>query len=679
MRDAVSMNFALRMGENKQNNAYMARKARTSAVTKNKIRLSIIIPAYNAEPYLSELLDRLDPQMTKDVECLIIDDGSKAAVHSDYKWAKVFRQENQGCSTARNAGIDKAKGDYISFIDADDLVSEDFISKILEKTKDEPDVIELSWRSLTENMWNLQVKLQSDSDRLQNPSVCTRVFKKSFIGSVRFNVKKDSTEDEDFSRKIGFLDPDNHFKRTVIPDYMYFYRDEVPMSKTKRFAAGLMNTKRVVYFYKHVSKDMTWLLEEIKKEDETNEVFLMTYQNDIPELKRYCRIEKPHSCWGHIVKGEPYGGLTKKEPPYKTQIVIYRRNINLVGGLGTFTNNFIAELGDLYDITVVCETINGVRYRDVTRKVRVLANEIIHENGRSPIYKNQKPIYCDTLIMLSFLDELPTNINAKKVVRMCHACKTDPTWKIPKDYDELIYVSETAMRSHGEENGLVIHNMNVPVEQKALILVSATRFPAPDKGKIDQRMRKLANMLNDKGIKYLWLNFSDGNMVDPPKNFYNMGSSYNMQSIIKAADYLIALSDSECWSYSCLEALMSGTALVCTPFPSAFEMGVQDGVNAHVVPFDMDFDVTKLLTVPKFKYEYDNESIRQQWIKILGHTTPRHDYIPDELVEIKVKQEFLDIETNQYAKPGQRRMVTKQRAQEMMTNLGDKYVEIIGG
>ena len=48
-------------------------------MTSRKIILSIIIPAYNAEPYLSELLDRLDPQMTKDVECLIIDDGSKAA------------------------------------------------------------------------------------------------------------------------------------------------------------------------------------------------------------------------------------------------------------------------------------------------------------------------------------------------------------------------------------------------------------------------------------------------------------------------------------------------------------------------------------------------------------------------------------------------------------------------
>ena len=643
------------------------------------IRLSIVIPAYNAEPYLSDLLDRLAPQITNKVEVIIIDDGSKAAVHTDYKWAKVLRQENEGCSSARNAGIDKAKGDYISFIDADDLVSETFVEKILEKTKDEPDVIELSWKSLTDKMWNITKKLNSENDRLTNPSVCTRVFKREFIGDVRFNIFKDSTEDEDFCRKMGYLDPDNHFKRAIISDFMYFYRDDVPMSKTKRYAAGLMNTKRVVYFYKHVSKDMKWLLDEIKTEDERNEVFLMTYQNDIPELQRYCQIIQPQQCWGHIIKGEPYSGLTKREAPFKTQVIIYRKHIPQIGGLGTFIENFIAQMSDLYDIVISCDSIHSSKYQSFVRKVRVLTNTIINPGYRSEIFNNTQPIYCDTLIMLSFLDAIPTNIHAERVVRMCHACKTDPSWKIPQDYNELVYVSGTAMNSFGVTDGQIIHNMNVPAEEKALVLVSATRFPAPDKGKIEQRMRKLANMLNDKGLPYIWLNFSDGKMENPPKNFYNMGASENMQSIIRAADYLVQLSDSECWSYACLEALMAGTALICTPFPSAYEMGVKNGVNAHVIPFDMNFDVTKLWNIPSFRYKYDNEGIRQQWIRILGSRPPRHDYKPEDLVEVLIKQEFLDMELNEYTKPGQRRMVTKERAAEMMANLGEKFVEIIGG
>ena len=116
-----------------------------------KTKLSIIIPAYNAEPYLGELTDCLTPQVPLDgsVEVIIVDDGSRVPVSYAAKWLKVIRQDNQGVSTARNVGIDIAKGDYISFVDADDWLPGYYVEKLLEKTKDEPDVIELSWKTLT--------------------------------------------------------------------------------------------------------------------------------------------------------------------------------------------------------------------------------------------------------------------------------------------------------------------------------------------------------------------------------------------------------------------------------------------------------------------------------------------------------------------------------------------------
>ena len=388
---------------------------------------------------------------------------------------------------------------------------------------------------------------------------------------------------------------------------------------------------------------------------------------------------QPQQCWGHIIKGESFHGLTKREAPFRTQVIIYRKNIPEVGGLGTFIEQFVEQMGDFYDIVVCCDTIHRSKYQKYIKKIRVLTNAILSRGSRCDIFKNIEPIYCDSLIMLSAFDPIPTNIHTEKVVRMCHTCKTDPSWKVLQDFDELIWVSKTAMNSFGVSEGTVIHNMCKEPTQKALILVSATRFPAPDKGIIEWRMRKLANMLNDKGLPFIWLNYSDGWLPDPPKNFYNMGVSEDMQSIIMAADYLVQLSDSECWSYSCLEALMAGTALICTPFPSTSEMGIKDGVNAHIVPFDMDFDVTQLLKVPSFGFAYDNNAIREEWREILGNKPPRHDYRPDELVEVLIKQEFLDVELNEYTKPGQRRMVTKERAAEMMANLGKKYVEIIGG
>ena len=640
----------------------MSKPKKNEPRQQSRVRLTIIIPYYNAEPYTSELLDVLAPQITDEVEVILIDDGSKVPFKTKHNFVAVVRQQNQGCSTARNVGIDKAIGDYISFIDADDIVAKDFIAKVLEKTKDEPDVIEFSWKSLTQNNWCCDQKLNSDQDRLPNPSVCTRAFKRSFIGDVRFNTKKDSTEDEDFSRKLGLLVQNCPIKRTAIPEYMYFYRDDVTMSKTKRYAAGLCHTKRVVYFYHHVTDRMTWLLDEIKKEDEVNEVFLQTYECDLPELKKYCQIEKPHNAWGHIIRGEQCEHLTKRDIPMRTQVVIYRRHLNKVGGLMTFIQNFIKEMPE-YDITILCETIDNGRYMQLLPKVRVIVGL-------------EKKIACDTLIMLSFLDHLPKNVDAVKIVRMCHACRTDLSWHIPEDYDDLIYVSGTAMESFGVKDGKVIHNFKAEHNREILLLVSATRLPAEDKGDIEGRTRKLCDMLNGADIPFMWLNFSDGKLPNPPKHFYNMGISYDMESIIKKASYVVALSDSECWSYTVLESLTAGVPLICTPFPSAFEMGVEDGFNAHVIPFDMDFDVNILRNIPRFKFAYNNAEIKKQWVDVLGTPKEYDKYEPEKMVMVKVTQSYYDIQLDRQLYVGEECMMTKQRAQQII-NTNPNFIEII--
>ena len=73
------------------------------------MRLSIIIPAYNAEPYLKELVERLRAQMVEGVEVIIIDDGSRDKVVYKEPWLTVVRKKNGGVSTARNKGLDMAR------------------------------------------------------------------------------------------------------------------------------------------------------------------------------------------------------------------------------------------------------------------------------------------------------------------------------------------------------------------------------------------------------------------------------------------------------------------------------------------------------------------------------------------------------------------------------------------
>lgn len=89
--------------------------------------VSIIVPVYNAEKYLSRCVDSILSQTMKDFELLLIDDGSQdesGRICDEYSEkdarVRVFHKPNGGVSSARNLGIDHAKGKYIIFIDSDD-------------------------------------------------------------------------------------------------------------------------------------------------------------------------------------------------------------------------------------------------------------------------------------------------------------------------------------------------------------------------------------------------------------------------------------------------------------------------------------------------------------------------------------------------------------------------------
>ena len=102
------------------------------------MKISVIIPVYNVEEYLAQCLESVIYQSYKDLEIIIVDDGSpdnSSAVYEKYaaldSRIKVIKQENGGLSAARNTGLDAATGDYVHFIDSDDYVSCDYYEKML--------------------------------------------------------------------------------------------------------------------------------------------------------------------------------------------------------------------------------------------------------------------------------------------------------------------------------------------------------------------------------------------------------------------------------------------------------------------------------------------------------------------------------------------------------------------
>lgn len=109
---------------------------------KNEL-ISIIVPVYNVEKYLEKCLDSITNQTYKNLEIIVIDDGStdKSGIICD-KYAqkdnriKVIHKLNGGLSDARNAGLDICTGDYIGFVDSDDYIEPDMYEYLLEKSKE---------------------------------------------------------------------------------------------------------------------------------------------------------------------------------------------------------------------------------------------------------------------------------------------------------------------------------------------------------------------------------------------------------------------------------------------------------------------------------------------------------------------------------------------------------------
>ena len=292
--------------------------------------LSIIIPCYNAEPYINELLDKLAPQMTSEVEVIVVDDGSKKPFETDWNFVVVKRQDNQGASAARNAGLDMATGEYIAFIDADDLVSDNYIKTILNKAKTEKfDYCYLSWKAF--GGWDADVKLNSMTDKFPEFNLCVwnRVYKRSMIGNVRFNENKLIAEDAQFIRDVN----ETGRKKAFISDYMYFYRSNAEDSLTKRAGAGLIPVKRIVYYYPQVTEDMNFLIDEFREADKDGEVILLTDNNQIPELSDYAMILTPRPMNGTELRGQPTPLFHKIEAPIKTQVCIYVAAMHLLEGL----------------------------------------------------------------------------------------------------------------------------------------------------------------------------------------------------------------------------------------------------------------------------------------------------------------------------------------------------------
>lgn len=224
----------------------------------NKPLISVIIPIYNVEQYLSECLESLHSQEFQDIEFLLIDDGStdqssvlcQEFVKSDKRF-HYFRQKNSGQSSARNYGLEQCRGKYISFVDSDDFVDKQMYAMIASILKKESfDIIQFGYyQGVTKKSYRKCFTKKIHSGReallfflLQGPDVVwNKIYTRKLFENTRF---KEGIIKEDTYILPALL---RYSKQVLyIEDCFYFYRQREGSTMNRPFSRKQYDTM-VVY------------------------------------------------------------------------------------------------------------------------------------------------------------------------------------------------------------------------------------------------------------------------------------------------------------------------------------------------------------------------------------------------------------------------------------------------
>ena len=183
-------------------------------------RISVIVAAYKVEDYLHKCLDSILAQTRKNLEVILVDDGSpdlSGIICDEYvikdDRVRVIHKANGGQSTARNAALDVAQGDYIGFIDGDDWIEPNMYEVLLgEMLKESADIVQCGWFKVSPDGVKecpymeqfiecytsdegLEELIQSKGGHL-NTSVCCKLFKKEVAQRFRFTPVRAYEDDE---------------------------------------------------------------------------------------------------------------------------------------------------------------------------------------------------------------------------------------------------------------------------------------------------------------------------------------------------------------------------------------------------------------------------------------------------------------------------------------------------
>ena len=297
------------------------------------MRVSIIVPIYNSEKYLSECIDSILNQTYPDIELILINDGStddSLKIINEYarnnKNIIVINQENMGASLSRKNGISKSSGDYLMFIDSDDYIEKDTIENLAKIIKrDRVDIVKYefinrdSWINdilpgIYSDKLELYKKLLTTSDL---NSLANEIISKKIINLDDSIFKIKSSVGEDLMMNLYFFDKAK--KIEFINQRYYYYRINEDSS------TNTYNINRVLNFIKETNSLFEILPSYYKKWDLNDDSILdKIYFNIITNMSSRIKVIVQND-WNKMTRRKLNNTLDNT----KITSVDYKRIINV--------------------------------------------------------------------------------------------------------------------------------------------------------------------------------------------------------------------------------------------------------------------------------------------------------------------------------------------------------------
>lgn len=313
-------------------------------------KVSIIVPVYNVEKYIRKCLESLVNQTLKDIEVIVVNDGSpdnSQSIIDEYvkKYPhiiKSYAKENGGQGSARNYGYQKATGEYIGFVDSDDYVSLDMYEKLYNKAiLNKSDIVICKYTVIDENNNSKEYQYlfnKTNNDKIDylfnNTGVCNKIYKRNLLKKFEFRSKV-WYEDIDFIIKILLKAK----KINSIEDELYYYlvREGSTMNNN--------NIKKNLDILAAFDSILNYILENKEYQKYSDEIeFIAIYHIYITAIARIINIKHTKGKKEIINKLIKY--MNEKFPNYKNNKYLYllNRNKRIIYNLIKYKLYFIVKI-----------------------------------------------------------------------------------------------------------------------------------------------------------------------------------------------------------------------------------------------------------------------------------------------------------------------------------------------